>query len=317
MRITTIVCTFNRCGSLAHALESLVASTLATLTEWEALVVDNNSSDQTRAVAEDFCRRYPGHFRYLFEPRPGKSHALNSGISAARGNILAFLDDDVRVESAWLENLTAALHDGEWAGAGGRILPEWTSAPPRWLPREGRYALAPLAAFDLGHQACQLNEPPFGTNMAFRKELFEKYGGFRTDLGPRPGSEIRNEDTEFGWRLLAGGERLRYEPSAVVYHPVPDNRIQKKYFLAWWFDKASADIRQFGIRPGTKYFVAGIPLHLFRNLAVWTLKWMFAVDSSRRFARKITVWTKLGQILECHRKSSEARKNVSVALGPS
>ena len=115
----------------------------------------------------------------------------------------------------------------------------------------------------LGPRAGALTEPPFGTNMAFQKEVFEKYGGFRTDLGPRPGNEIRNEDTEFGHRLLAAGERLRYEPSAVVYHSVSEDRIQKKYLLAWWFDKARADIRQFGIASETRWFVAGIPFYFF------------------------------------------------------
>jgi glycosyltransferase involved in cell wall biosynthesis len=308
MRISVIVCTFNRCATLAKALESLVASTLEKSVDWEVLVVDNNSSDQTRQVVEDFRRQDPSRFRYLFEPQPGKSHALNAGIRHAKGEILAFMDDDVTVELNWLHNLTAALQNDEWAGAGGRILPEWRCSPPRWLPREGRYALAPLVAFDLGSEPGQLKEPPFGTNMAFRREMFEKFGGFRTDLGPRPGSEIRNEDTEFGGRLLSAGERLRYEPSAVVYHPVPENRIQKKYFLAWWFDKARADIRQSGVRPGTKYFVAGIPLYMFRNLLVWTLKWMIAFNPSRRFSNKLSVWKKVGEILECYRNPHAPKK---------
>jgi len=160
----------------------------------------------------------------------------------------------------------------------------------------------------LGNVAGRLSEPPFGTNMAFRREMFEKYGGFLVELGPRPGSEIRNEDSEFGCRLLAAGERLRYEPSAVVCHPVQDNRIEKKYFLAWWFHKGEANIRQFGIRPGTKYFAAGVPLYLFRNLAVWALKWLVAINPSGRFSNKLSVWTKAGEILECYRKSIEARK---------
>ena len=82
--------------------------------------------------------------------------------------------------------------------------------------------------FDLGPEAGPLAEPPFGTNMAFPKRVFEKYGSFRTDLGPRPGSEIRGEDTEFGRRLLTRRERLRYEPSAVVHHQVAKNRLQKR-----------------------------------------------------------------------------------------
>src|SRR5262249_53629231 len=129
-------------------------------------------------------------------------------------------------------------------------LPEWGSlTPPKWLPGGARYGTAPLAMFDLGAQPGSLDEPPFGANMAFKKALFEKYGGFRTDLGPRPGSEIRGEDTEFGSRILAAGERLRYEPAAVVHHPVPTKRAKRAYYLAWWFDKGRADVRQHGIEP--------------------------------------------------------------------
>jgi glycosyltransferase involved in cell wall biosynthesis len=268
---------------------------------WEVLVVDNNSTDQTREVVEDFRRRHGGRFRYLFESTPGKSYALNAGIRESHGNVLAFMDDDVVVEPPWLDRLTNALQDKYWAGTGGRILPAWTGKPPRWIPLKERYALAPLAMFDLGLQAGPLSEAPFGTNMAFHKSLFEKYGGFRTDLGPRPGSEIRNEDTEFGNRLLAAGERLRYEPLAVVHHAVSDTRTQKQYFLRWWFDKARADIRELGVPTGTKWFIAGIPLYLFRRLTIWALRWMVAIQPARRFSCKLKVWGRMGEIQECYR----------------
>ena len=310
MNVTVILCTYNRCRSLAKALASTAALRVPESVEWEVLVVDNNSRDQTCEVVKEFANRYPGRFRYLFEPQAGKSYALNSGIREARGTVLAFMDDDVTVEPSWLANLTATLHNGESAGAGGRILPEKKFSPPRWLPLEGprgRYALAPLALFDVGEEAGQLAEPPFGTNMAFRKEIFKKHGGFRTDLGPRPGSEIRNEDTEFGARLLAAGVRIRYEPSAVVYHDVSEDRVQKKYYLDWWFDKGRADIRQFGI-PTDVWCVFGIPLYLFRRLLVWTLRWTVTFDSPRRFHSKLAVWGKAGEIVECYRRSPNEMK---------
>jgi glycosyltransferase involved in cell wall biosynthesis len=308
MKISIILCTYNRYQSLQRALESSNALLLPESVEWEVLVVDNNSTDETQKTVQEFCKRYPGRFRYVFEPQQGKSYALNAGIRESSGDVLAFMDVDVIVAPSWLQNLTAGLHNGRWAGAGGRIITEWTCSPPRWLSRESRYAAGPLVAFHPQSESGQLNEPPIGTNMAFRREMFERYGGFRADLGPCPGSEIRGEDTEFGARLLSAGERLRYEPAALVFHPVQENRLKKEYFLAWWFDKARSEIRTCGIKPGTKYFVAGIPLYLFRRLAVWTLRWMAAVDPIQRFSNKLSAWMNAGEILECYYQSSVARK---------
>jgi len=228
MKITAIVCTYNRCQSLARVLDSLAVSILSETIEWEVLVVNNNSSDETEAVVEGFSRRYPERFRHLFEPQQGKSYALNAGIREARGNILAFVDDDVTVEPLWLQNLTSALYDSQWAGCGGRILPARGFVPPRWLALNGPCNLvgALCAYFDPGDVSGELKDPPFGANMAFRKEMFARYGPFRTDLGPFPNNKIGFEDTEFGRRLMAGGERLRYIPTAVVYHEVPEYRVR-------------------------------------------------------------------------------------------
>ena len=301
--ITVVLCTYNRCNSLAAALESVAVSRLPPSVSWEVFVVDNNSTDQTREVIEGFAFRNPGRFRYSFEPRPGKSNALNSAISNSNARILAFMDDDVLVEPDWLHMLTRIFDDPEYAGAGGRILPESEFTPPTWLETSARYSLAPLAMFDLGPVAGRLREPPFGTNMAFRREVFARYGDFRRDLGPQPGSEIRSEDTEFGMRLLLGGEHLWYEPAAVVHHAIAGSRITKRYFLNWWFDKARGDIRERGVSPGTRWNAAGIPLHLIRRLIMWTLRWQLAFRSGPRFSAKLNLWTVAGAIEECRNQS--------------
>jgi GT2 family glycosyltransferase len=298
MKVTVVLCTYNRCKSLASALESLALSAVPDVVDWEVLVVDNNSSDETRDVVYDHSDRYPGRFRYLFEGKQGKSHALNAGVNAAQGDVLVFADDDVFVEPSWLANLTLALRDGDWAGAGGRILPEPGFVPPPWLTDAGQYALAPFAVFDRGADFGELREPPFGTNMAFRKTVFEKHGGFRTDLGPCPGSAIRNEDTEFGRRVMAAGERLCYVPSAVVYHPVPEERLDKRYHLSWWFAKGRADVREFGISNGSMRLL-GVPLVLIRRAAMLSLRCVSVVDTNRRFALKLKLWCAAGMIKEC------------------
>ena len=308
MNITVILCTYNRCQSLAKALKSVAASALSNSVDWEVLVVDNNSRDQTHAVVEDFRRQYPGRFRYLLESQQGKSFALNAGIRGAHGDVVAFMDDDVTVDPTWLQNLTAPLLSGEWLGSGGRILPQQAFSSPRWFTPNERRMLDVLALFDLGPDAGQLAEPPFGTNMAFQKKMFKEYGGFRNDLGPCPGSEIRGEDTEFGRRLLDAGERLRYEPSAVVYHAVPQHRLTKKYFLSWFFDKGRADMREYGVPAATKWFVGGIPLYLFRRLAVWTLRWMLTLGPSKRFSCRLKAWWLVGAIVESYGQSRELKR---------
>jgi glycosyltransferase involved in cell wall biosynthesis len=272
---------------------------------WEVLVVDNHSTDETRAVVEAFCHRCPGQFRYLFEPRPGKSYALNAGIQAARGQLLAFIDDDVVVEPEWLHNLTTALENTPCAGVGGRILPPATVAFPGWLALQGPYSLAgALALFDPGPQAAQLTVAPFGANMAFRRAVFEKYGGFRTDLGPPP-SPTRGEDTEFCQRLLAAGESLRYQPSAVVRHAVPGDCLEQRYFLAWWFGHGRALIRLKGRRPPV-WIIPRHWLSIPKGLACMLQKagqWSVARDPQRRFFLKAMVWSSAGQIAELYRQA--------------
>jgi glycosyltransferase involved in cell wall biosynthesis len=307
MNITVILCTYNRCQTLARTLDSVATSTLPNSVEWEVLVVDNNSSDQTHEVVDDFCRRYPGRFRYLFERRQGKSYALNTGIREARGEVLAFTDDDVTVEPEWLQHLTAALgRAAQWAGAGGRILPAQTFVQPRWMSLEEPYSLggALCGLFDFGDDPRKLDRAPYGANMAFRKDMFEKYGGFRTDLGPPPGGEMQGEDGEFGLRLMAAGERLRYEPWAIVHHPVSMDRLKKEYFLAWWFRYGRAQIRMKGKRPpvwGIPRHYLSIPnmigIHLPKRIA----RWMRTFNPRRRFFWKCYVWVMVGQIVETYR----------------
>ena len=305
MRLTAILCTYNRAPSLSRALESLARQSVSPATEWDVLVVDNNSRDDTAQVVRDFCERYPGRFRYVFEPRQGKSFALNRGIREATADVLAFVDDDVEVDRNWLHALTAPLADQRWAGVGGRILPEKGFVPPEWIDPSVPYAFAPFAFFDLGTEAQELAEPPFGANMAFRTSVFAKHGGFRVDLGPQPGSEIRGEDTEFGWKLMAKGERLWYEPAAIVYHPVPSKRLTKDYFLAWSRGKGRAEVRERHSQHSPGMQVAGIPVVLFRRLGIWTARWLCCLQQARRFALKLKVWGLMGAITESYLSRGE------------
>jgi glucosyl-dolichyl phosphate glucuronosyltransferase len=296
------MCTHNRARSLAPAIESVAKQTLPQSVGWEMLVVDNNSSDETRKVVEDLQQLYPDRIRYLFESQQGISHARNSGIRNARGEVLAFIDDDETAGVDWLQNLTAELFNAGWAGAGGRILPLWNCARPNWLSDQSHFTLSPLALFDRGMEAGDLSESPFGANMAFRKEVFDVCGGFRTDLGRIGTGMLSGEDSEFGRRVIAAGRRLRYEPTAVTHHPVEKDRVRQEYFLQWWFNKGRSDVRELGNQPKDMRLI-GVTLRLLGGLVMESLRWMIAVEPSQRFISKLKVWAQAGQIFEYYHQS--------------
>lgn len=304
--ITVILCTYNRCEMLPAALRSVAASQLPEGVQWDVLVVDNNSKDRTRQIVNGFVREVPGRFRYLFEPRQGKSFALNAGIAATQSEVLAFADDDAEVEPGWLWNLTSPLYEKKCAGVGGRIIPVWPGPLPPWLSTDDPHTMGPYVAFDIGSEPGLLTRPPYGANMAFRREMFEKYGDFRIDLGPRPGSEIRREDIEFSERLLNAGEPLRYQPSAVVYHPVPETRLKKTFVLKWWFWYGYSEIMASERLPHTGWSVMGLPFRLLRRSFRWALQSLVPVRASRRFSCVRNVFYLAGNLFAYWHKRSAA-----------
>jgi glucosyl-dolichyl phosphate glucuronosyltransferase len=281
-----------------------LASKMPGPVEWELLVVDNNSQDQTPSVVEEFVCRHPHRVRYVFEPKQGLSRARNAGIREAQGDVIAFTDDDVTVDPNWLANLTAPLIDDHtnWAGCAGRICQGEKFSPPPWLPLHGPFNMGgAIVQFDEGDQQTELRRAPFGANMAFRKLMFEQHGYFRTDLGRNAGSLIGNEDTEFGDRLMAAHERLCYVPNAVVNHPVPPERLTKRYVRSYWFGYGRSLARQANRRRA----LWKIPLHYLRELKR-RLQWMFEMDrrwplhTVGRFYCETTLCELVGEMLETY-----------------
>ena len=300
MKATVIVCTYNRCDTLAKTLESLAASVIPDSVEWEVVVIDNNSSDRTRQVVEDFSRRFPGRFRYAFEPRQGKSFALNRGIRETQADVLAFTDDDVIAEPGWLWNLTRKLFSGEWQGAGGKILPLNTAPIPDWIPRDTYGVL--WGSFDLGDESRDISIAPYGSNMAFRRDVFE-HGLFRTDIGPGvQGARSTNcEDQNIGEGVLRRGGKLRYEPEAVIRHPFDTQRISRKYILNVFFQMG----RYRALETESKPAVHGIPRRYFTIVKLLSFEcpkrlchWLSASEPAQRFTWRLLLSSSLGQAYE-------------------
>jgi glycosyltransferase involved in cell wall biosynthesis len=303
MDVSIILCTYNRCDRLEKVLQSLGSLKGHPEITWEVIVVDNNSKDRTKDVVEGRIRSGADRVRYVFEGRQGKSFALNTGINAARGAVLAFTDDDVTVHPQWLWELKKTFDTYECMGAGGKIIPVFEEKGPSWLRLDVPHPfLNALVAFDLGDKPCALRTAPFGANVAFRKEAFEKYGLYRTDMGPTKDNPLgKGEDTEFSSRVLSAGETMMYAPDAIVYHPVEQERIQKKYFESWYYNFGRASMTRSALPDRTVYYF-GVPRYLYRQVFTRFLAWIMTLDGNERFCRKLELYETAGAMVESSRR---------------
>lgn len=306
MDLSVVLCTWNRSKTLAIVLASLEASLAPGSFNWEILVVDNNSTDDTRGICDSFVKRNPDRFRYLFEERQGKSFALNTGVRNARGGIVAFTDDDVTVDPNWVAQIYATFQNYECAGVAGRIVALWTCKQPSWIDLDGPYhhdAYGAIVRFEKGDRPHELSCTAAGANFAFRRGMFEKYGLFRLDLSGnhadsrRPGDLLGGEDTEFCRRLLNAGEKLIYAPKAVVHHPVELHRLKKKYLRTFAFNYGRYGVRLSGIPDHATYYL-GVPRYMFPIAAKFLLKWATSFEPKRRFYYRLELSMTFGQMKE-------------------
>lgn len=238
MTWTVLICTRDRVDLLAETLASL-KGLVDPGVPYEVVVVDNGSRDGTRAAVEAAAAESPVPLRYVYEPRGGLSAARNAGIGAARGEAIAFTDDDVLVDPGWLAAFAGALAVRPVDFLGGRVLPRWGGPRPPWLPNgQTRGEIwGAIALFDYGDDARPLAKP-LGANMAFRRAPLVRVGGFREDLGRDAASLKGQEVPELLQRLgAAGGRGGWYVPDAVVHHWIPPERLTKRYFRRWFYWK--------------------------------------------------------------------------------
>jgi len=307
MDVSIILCTYDRAQRLAVTLGDLLALEAPAGCEWEIVVVDNNSHDDTAAVVKSFVDQYPGRIRYLFEPLQGKSFALNQAVRQTEGESLFFTDDDVRVDRGWMKALLTRFEEhSECIGIGGRLVPVLPEAKPIELDEE---EIRRFHSFDFGEKAINLKESPFGGNMAYRRDAFLRYGFFRTDLGPtgfdRGGL---SEDSEFARRLMDSGESICYEPEAVVHHPVQAERLTVQYLDHWHFQYGRALWRR-EEHPTSAPSVFSMPLYLLRLFLGRWLQWIATVSPKERRHRRWKVELLRGQIHEARYEKSRPENN--------
>lgn len=276
--ISVVVCTYNRSASLQQTLEALRAQQTDGF-NYELLVIDNNSQDDTRVVVERAAPRFDGRLRYLFEGRQGQSPARNAGLAQARGDLIVFTDDDVLPEPGWLVALRTAIVTFKADCAFGKVRLRYLVPPPAWM---GPYFLSRLAAIDRGDEArlvTSTRDQFVCANVALTRRLVDAIGGFNMELGDQGSSLGGEEDTEYFNRILAAGLRVAYTPHAVVHHTVGPDRMTVDYFRRWHYGHGMSAAHVTACPHGRGLF--GVPFWALREALCHLGGWAAGLVSGR------------------------------------
>jgi len=260
--LTVAICTYNRSLLLSRALDSVAKQGLGE--ELEILVVDNGSTDNTSDLVAALQSR-DGRIRYVVEPEPGIAHARNRALKEARGEYLAFIDDDAWAETNWLANLTAPIQTIRPAPecVVGPVSLVWEGDRPAWFPE--RFETL-LCKYEMGDTAHFLGAGGYllTTNSLFHRQTLLALGGVRTDLGHKRKALIGGEDNDIFNRLIANDYHVYYQPTALVFHPVPKERQTRRFlFRRLFWDGASQPL--FEAKDGNNETASGVWTYLYRD----------------------------------------------------
>ena len=300
MRIDVIIATYNRAALLERAARSVLNARRDPQFDFAITIVDNNSTDATRETAASLVAESAGRVRYMFEPRQGKSYAVNAGIAATGGEVIAFADDDQVMDGEWLGAIHQAIADG-FDYVTGRVLGEWEIEPPAWYDDRLHGVISVHDGGDqrIPHEGNEARQGFSGGNSALRRAAVEKIGGYHTELGKQSGSFTMNEDGELLLRLRAAGFRGLYEPRMTVFHRVPRERLTKSYFRRWHrgHGRSMALIDSLHPKPVSYWF--GVPRFLIRRMIEALPRMMVAGlrgDLTGVFEQELNLWFMVGFI---------------------
>ncbi|MDB4409753.1 glycosyltransferase, partial [Gammaproteobacteria bacterium] len=263
------------------------------------LVVANACTDNTVAFLENYQEQAKEKdwlpLAWLEEATPGKSHALNRAIPELHSELIAFVDDDHRVDENYLIGICAAADSNPVATLFcGRILPDWDGSEPAWVHDTGPYRIYPLpvprqeygeSERSIGHEG----PIPGGGNLFLRRQLFDDIGGFSTELGPKGHNLGGGEDTDFVVRALDTKAELLYIPDVKQYHYVDPARLRLAYLLKKSFQRSRASVQ-------TVKQHARIPLYMWRKLAEYVFHAVFSLRWSKTRFFLVRIAATLGEI---------------------
>ncbi|MFI3259133.1 MAG: glycosyltransferase [Rikenellaceae bacterium] len=244
-RLSLIVATYNRADKVLITLRSIIEQQ-ADPSLWEAIIVNNNSTDSTAEVVSKFISENPRFdIRLVREHRQGLSYARNCGIESSVAPLIAIIDDDEEVVPTYISSYIQFFDTHpEVASAGGAVIARYESRCPKWMshlveipivnPISERATAAPFPKGKI----------PGGGNMAIRRIAIEKYGAFDPELGRRGDQLLGGEESNLFDRLRRGGEQVWFVPEAAIYHIIPDSKLTLEYQRKLWFNIGVSQLRR-------------------------------------------------------------------------
>jgi len=316
MEFTVIICTYKRAANLPTCLRHLAAQKGVDGRQWETLVVDNNSPDETPEVVAALAKELPIAVRYVRESEQGLNYARNRGIRESDSTYFSYVDDDILVSQGWLRALFHGFERNDADAVGGRIHLDPSIRLPAWI-RPDTDMRGFLGYQDFGDEPFFMDGKsryPFGGNMAFHRRVVERIGYFDPRLGRKGEGRTRSElfkgaETDYFHRLAAaGGTRIVYEPNAIVYHRVMPFQIEKRYFRTIHFNAGY----QRALHDDTPFrgTLLGVPRFYYGQLARAFRKYLgqaLTRGPDFAFRQQMNVGHMLGTMLGYRRRSRGTR----------
>lgn len=270
MRFSVIFCTYNREKYIYNAMKSIAEQNFP-VQNYELILVNNNSTDNTKKVCEQFQSDYPSvGFRYFDEPNQGLSYARNRGVKESQGEILVFVDDDATVFENYLPAIDKFFSEHSGVSAcGGPIIPSYESEKPKWLSHYTEQLIGGALYEGEKVKPFRNGKYPGGGNSAFRREVFDKYGLFNVELGRKGTGLIGAEEKDLYDRLTKGNEQFFYLPEMGIYHYIPEKKLTESHFKELTYSIGKSELIRTKAVSGKEY-----RKRLFSEMIKWAASWV-------------------------------------------
>ncbi|MNX82531.1 GalNAc(5)-diNAcBac-PP-undecaprenol beta-1,3-glucosyltransferase [compost metagenome] len=224
IKYSIIVCSYNRYPFLCETISSIL-DVLKERNDFELLVIDNNSLDETSSLKEKYSKN--SNVRYFLETQQGLSYARNRGIKESLGNILIYLDDDIEIVDDYFTICDQIFLNESISISGGKVIPYKVNIP-KWLPQKYYFL---VSVYDLGNESKYVKYL-MGGNFAIRKNVALKIGFYNVALGRNKKKLAGGEEIDYQNRAFKMGYKMYYNPRQNILHKIND-KLNKTYILSY------------------------------------------------------------------------------------